>query len=54
MQRLCLKDFKLDGLIFVKGVEYKMSFNPKDGLIYIYNPFGYTTISHGLINYYFL
>lgn len=54
MERICIKEFMKDGLIFAKGVSYRVSYNPVDGRIYIYNPFGYTDISKQMLDYHFM
>lgn len=54
MTRKCIRDIKINGLIFAQGCDYKISYNDIDGRIYIYNPFGYTDISMDILNRYFL
>jgi len=54
VKKLCIKDFKLDGLPFCKGTIYDVEYNPVDGRIYIYNVWGYTTISKYLLDKNFL
>lgn len=54
MNRLCIKEFRLNGLIFAKGCEYKVNYNHVDGRIYISNPFGFTDIPKEILNTHFL
>lgn len=53
--RICLKDCKIGGLQFLRGVEYQYTYNSIDGNIYIYDVFGrYTDISKKVLDIYFL
>lgn len=44
MKKLCIKDVVIDNLIFVRGLDYEIEFNPFCNKLIIYNSFGYTTI----------
>lgn len=54
MEKLCIKSFKKDGMIFAEGCTYKFNYNPINGCIYVHSVWGYTDISKTIINEYFL
>ena len=54
MKKICIKSFVKDGLSFHKNEEYHINYNPIDSNIYIYNVYGYTTISKRTLDEYFL
>lgn len=54
MDRLCIKDCIIDGLIFVSGLNYKIEFNSFTNSLVIYHPFGYTTINKHFLDNNFL
>lgn len=54
MNRLCIKDCIIDGLIFVSGLNYKIVFNSFTTSLIIYHPFGYTTINKNFLGKHFL
>ena len=54
MDRLCIKDCVIDGLIFVSGLNYKIDFNSFNNSLIIYHPFGYTTINKKILDNHFL
>lgn len=45
MKRLCIRDCKIGGLIFVCGLDYEILFNPINKKLIICNPYGFTTIN---------
>ena len=51
---LCIIDFKIGNLLFIRGMRYEIEWNPVDEHIYLYNQDGFTPISKDLLNYYFL
>lgn len=54
MIKTCIRSFRLNGLMFAAGNEYKVELNPVDGNLYIYTVWGYTTITTNWLNYYFI
>lgn len=55
MERTCLRTFAKDGLLFIEGCDYKITYNKIDGRLYIYSAFGqYTDISKQTISEYFI
>ena len=51
---LCIHNFKINCMPFVKGLKYEIEWNPIDERIYLYNPYGFTLVSKKLINKYFI
>lgn len=51
---LCIRDFKIGCMPFIKGLQYEIEWNPIDERIYLYNPYGFTPVSKELINKHFL
>lgn len=54
MERICIHSFTKDGLQFIEGCTYKISYNKIDNHIYLYNVYGYTDISKSILNEFFL
>ena len=54
MKRLCIKEFKMDNLIFAKGMEYEVEYNPVDGNLWIYNVWGCSPISKVTLDKHFI
>lgn len=54
MGKLCIHSFSKDGLNFVEGCEYAITYNKIDSHIYVYNVYGYTDIPKTVLNEYFL
>jgi len=55
MTKLCIKELRLNGLLFARGCDYKISYNSYDGRIYIYDVWGrYTDIPVTMLNTHFL
>lgn len=45
MKKLCIRDCKINGLVFVCGIDYEIEFNPFNRKLIIYNLYGFTTIN---------
>lgn len=54
MERLCINDCKIDGLIFIYGGIYNVEYNPIIKKMIIHNPYGYTAISKSFLDKNFL
>lgn len=50
MKKLCVKQYRKDGLDFIPGLEYEVEYNPIDRNLYIYTVWGYTTITPFALN----
>ena len=48
----CISEVVIDGLIFIKGCDYRVEYNPRIGII-IYTVRGCTNISKRQLDYYF-
>ena len=48
----CICDVVINGLIFIKGCDYRVGYNPRIGII-IYTVRGYTRISKRQLDNYF-
>lgn len=54
MEKICICSFSKDGLDFIEGCTYEITYNKIDNHIYVYNVYGYTDISKSELNEYFL
>lgn len=54
MDKICICSFSKDGLNFIEGCSYKITYNKIDNRIYVYNVYGYTDISKSSLNLFFL
>ena len=54
MKKLCIKEFVLDGLVFIAGILYEVQYNNILNKFTIYNPHGCTFLDKSLIDKYFI
>ena len=51
---LCIEDFTINDLTFLRGYNYRVAYNEIDGRLYISNIHGYTPIPKEELNRHFL
>ncbi len=42
---MCLRDWRKNGIVFVRGENYKVEYNPVDRRFYAFTPMGFTDIT---------